>query len=587
MDKIFEVLKRYKRMLVKGYRLDKAFFVSKILMTFYSSIITFIGIVIPKYMLSAIENRSIKRAIIVLGISFAISMIGSIIDRLYSPYSSVAVEKMNVKITEAFLDKSFSLKISYFENAEAYNNYSVAFDNCSGVVHSAVDIFFGTFSAVINLVMAFSILAWMNKGVLVFMLFIVVVQLLIDRKRKKIMFDYQLEVNRDNRQLNYLYRLFYVPQFMRDIRVNSLKDFVYKKKKEATDGIVEKAGKMSKKIGNVSLKVAILSHVETFLTSLYFIFETVRGTVALGDFFVALNSYSTIKSAIASILSSCNSIYENDLYITHYENFMNEPELSDNSDAVRLDRIDRIEFRNVSFTYPNGVSESISDLSFVIEKNQKVAIVGCNGAGKTTIVKLLLRLYEPSRGEILINNRNIKDFQVVSLRATIGVLFQDYSIYPFSIRDNVQVGKTVSTEKIEDALRKVRMLNKVLSLKNGLDTAITNQMEDEGVELSGGEAQRIAIARMYTCACPTIILDEPTSSLDPIIENELYDTILDDSKDKTVIIISHRLAFTYKMDKIICMQNGCKVEEGTHNELIKIENGNYRSMVEVNTKRYA
>ena len=350
---------------------------------------------------------------------------------------------------------------------------------------------------------------------------------------------------------------------------------------------MEKAGKMSKKIGNVSLKVAILSHVETFLTSLYFIFETVRGTVALGDFFVALNSYSTIKSAIASILSSCNSIYENDLYITHYENFMNEPELSDNSDAVRLDRIDRIEFRNVSFTYPNGVSESISDLSFVIEKNQKVAIVGCNGAGKTTIVKLLLRLYEPSRGEILINNRNIKDFQVVSLRATIGVLFQDYSIYPFSIRDNVQVGKTVSTEKIEDALRKVRMLNKVLSLKNGLDTAITNQMEDEGVELSGGEAQRIAIARMYTCACPTIILDEPTSSLDPIIENELYDTILDDSKDKTVIIISHRLAFTYKMDKIICMQNGCKVEEGTHNELIKIENGNYRSMVEVNTKRYA
>ncbi len=587
MDKIFEVLKRYKRMLVKGYRLDKAFFVSKILMTFYSSIITFIGIVIPKYMLSAIENRSIKRAIIVLGISFAIGMIGSIIDRLYSPYSSVAVEKMNVKITEEFLDKSFSLKISYFENAEAYNNYSVAFDNCSGVVHSAVDIFFGTFSAVINLVMAFSILAWMNKGVLVFMLFIVVVQLLIDRKRKKIMFDYQLEVNRDNRQLNYLYRLFYVPQFMRDIRVNSLKNFVYKKKKEATDGIVEKAGKMSKKIGNVSLKVAILSHVETFLTSLYFIFETVRGTVALGDFFVALNSYSTIKSAIASILSSCNSIYENDLYITHYENFMNEPELSDNSDAVRLDRVDRIEFRNVSFTYPNGVSESISDLSFVIEKNQKVAIVGCNGAGKTTIVKLLLRLYEPSRGEILINNRNIKDFQVASLRATIGVLFQDYSIYPFSIRDNVQVGKTVSTEKIEDALRKVRMLNKVLSLKNGLDTAITNQMEDEGVELSGGEAQRIAIARMYTCACPTIILDEPTSSLDPIIENELYDTILDDSKDKTVIIISHRLAFTYKMDKIICMQNGCKVEEGTHNELIKIENGNYRSMVEVNTKRYA
>lgn len=586
MNKAIEIMRRNTRMIIKGYKLDKAFFVSKVLMTLYGSVITYIGIVIPRYLLEAIQNKSIKRAVIALGISFAVSMLGSLIDRFYSPYSSVAVEKMNVKITEEFLNKSFSLKISYFENAEAYNKYSVAFDNCTDIVHSAVDIFFSTFLSFINLIMAFSILAWMNKVVLVFMIFVVIVQLLIDRKRKKIMFDYQLEVNKDNRQLNYLYRLFYVPQFMRDIRVNSLKDFVYKKKKEATDGIIEKEGRMAKKIGNVSLKVAVFSHFETFLTSLYFVYEALRGVIALGDFFVAINSYSTIKSAISSILASVNSVYENDLYVSLYENFMNEPVVEDDSDAKVLDKIERIEFKNVSFSYPNAVEKSLSNISFVIEKNQKVAIVGCNGAGKTTIVKLLLRLYEPDSGEILINGCNINVYQINSLRNCIGVLFQDYSIYPFSIRDNVKIGKNVEQEDIENALRKVRMYDKVLSLKNGLDTAITNQMEDEGVELSGGEAQRIALARMYVCSCSMIILDEPTSSLDPLIENELYDAILDDSKEKAVIIISHRLAFTHRMSKIICMQDGCKKEEGTHNELMKIENGQYRSMFEVNTRRY-
>ncbi len=586
MHKIFSALQRNNRMLVKGFKLDKAFFVSKIFMTVYGSIITFIGIILPKYMLDAIQNKSYKRAILVLGISFMINMIGSIVDRIYSPYSAVATEKMNVSITEEFLNKSFSLKVSYFENEKAYSNYSVAFDNCAGIVHSAVDIFFGTLSACINLTVAFSLLIWMNKAVFIFMICIIVAQLMIERKRKKIMFDYQMEVNRDNRQLNYLYRLFYVPQFMRDIRVNSLKDFVYKKKKEATDGIVEKVERMSKRGGNVSLKVAIVSHFETLLTSLYFIYETVRGKIALGDFFVALNSYSTIKSSIASILSSCNSIYENDLYITHYENFMNEPELSDKDGAIELKSISEIEFRNVCFSYPNATQEALTNVSFVIREGEKIAIVGRNGAGKTTIIKLLLRLYEPCAGTIIINGRDIYDYKVSSLRNAVGVLFQDYTIYPFSIGDNVRVGKNVGDESVKRAIEKVGMLNKVLSLKKGIDTAITNQMEDSGVELSGGEAQRIAIARMYVCSASTLILDEPTSNLDPLIENELYDTILDDSKGKTVIIISHRLAFTYKMDKIICLQDGHIIEEGTHNELVKLKNGVYKQMVDVNIKKY-
>lgn len=189
---------------------------------------------------------------------------------------------------------------------------------------------------------------------------------------------------------------------------------------------------------------------------------------------------------------------------------------------------------------------------------------------------MLLRLYEPDRGSILINGRDIRTYQIASLRSSIAVLFQDYAIYPFSVSDNVKIGKNISKDAVCDALKKVGMLERVLRLTNGIDTPITSQMEDDGVEFSGGEAQRIAIARMYACDSKLLILDEPTSNLDPVIENELYENILDDSKEKTVIIISHRMAFTYKMDKIICMKSGSIEEEGTHNELLQIEDGLYK-----------
>lgn len=215
-----------------------------------------------------------------------------------------------------------------------------------------------------------------------------------------------------------------------------------------------------------------------------------------------------------------------------------KPKTHSIQDEIELLGIERIEFKNVSFTYPNCNAQALKCVSFAITKGEHIAIVGNNGAGKTTIIKLLLKLYKPQDGEIEIN---------ASLRRAFSVLFQDYTVYPFSIKDNIVLGRDVADRQVEYALQCVYMLNKMKDLPNGIDTPVTSQMLDSGVELSGGGSQRIALACTYASDSDCIVLDEPTSNLDPFIEYKLYKNMLNSFNDKTVVIIPIDLPFPIKL----------------------------------------
>lgn len=294
-----------------------------------------------------------------------------------------------------------------------------------------------------------------------------------------------------------------------------------------------------------------------------------------------------MKSSIASLFETYNTLYENDLYINDYLFFLNidheKEQVGDRK--IYLSDIEKIEFKNVSFSYPNSRTQALHNVSFTISKGERIAVIGNNGAGKTTIIKLLLKLYDPQSGEIEINGTNIKNYDVISLRKTFSVLFQDYTIYPFSIRDNITLGQELSVEKIEYSLQCVDLLKKIQSLINGIDTPITSQMNNSGVEFSGGESQRLALARIYASSSNFVVLDEPTSNLDPLIEYNLYKSLLSTLGEKTIIIISHRLTFTYKMDRILCFNDGRLIEDGSHDELLK-HNGYYAQIYHLSTEKY-
>ena len=249
--------------------------------------------------------------------------------------------------------------------------------------------------------------------------------------------------------------------------------------------------------------------------------------------------------------------------------------------------IEGIEFKKVSFSY--NEKKAINNISLKINKNEKIAIVGENGAGKTTFIKLLLRLYDPTEGEILLNNIDYKEYNSSDIRNQFVTVFQDYQIYALSIAENILLRKCNNSddEKIViDALKKVGLYDKVMQLEKGIRTICTTEFDKDGIEFSGGEKQKFVIARIFASNAPILLLDEPNSALDPIAERHIFDEIFNYSINKTLIFISHRFSTTILSDKIYLFSNGEIIEQGSHHELMSIQNGKYKEMFNTQAFEY-
>ena len=240
-------------------------------------------------------------------------------------------------------------------------------------------------------------------------------------------------------------------------------------------------------------------------------------------------------------------------------------------------KFETLEFDHVSFSYKE--EETIKDLSFTIKEGEIAALVGHNGAGKTTIIKLLLRLYDPVSGVIRLNGRDIREYNLHAYRELFVVTFQDFSIFGLTVMENVLMGRHGENDEqvAADALKKAGMYDKVMSLPNGMHTVMTKEFDADGVVFSGGESQKIAVARTFAKDSYIKIFDEPSSALDPIAEYELFQNIMKEGSDHTMFFISHRLSSVKKCDMVFMLEGGRLIEEGSHTELMA-RNGSYAKM---------
>lgn len=581
------VIQRNIRILIISIKMNVKLFVIQIADIMMNNIMLFINLIMPKYLIQALMKGAYGQILYILSLMLGINLIGGLIELKVTPYVSLMMEKINIRVVNQFLEKSYSLKISYFDDSKSYDKYTIVFDNCCSIITNSKNTFLQLISAVVQIVTVVAILDWISIWILLLMLVVILINLLIAQNVKKIQYEYQKAITTQNRQLNFIYRLFYLPQFIRDIRINSIKDFIFKKKDRYSNEFLEQFICNNKRLSKITFVQKVISSIESFLVMGYFVLEYLRKKIWIDDFFVAINAYNSLKEAISNIFSLYNNLYENDLYLSDYIEFMESQSIEENQGRKKIcaSEIESIEFKSVYFKYPNSNEYALKDISFRINKGEKVIIVGGNGAGKTTIVKLLIRLYDIDHGSILINQVDITEYEIKSLRKAFAILFQDYSIYPFSIKENVSLGETVEDNDIIEALRKVDMIDRISKLSQGIDTPITSQLSEAGVEFSGGENQRIAIARMLIRKDCILVLDEPTSNLDPIIEYQLYVSLLDEKIKNTLLIISHRLTFSHKMEKIICLSDGSIVEMGTHDELISID-GYYKNLYELSTLKY-
>ena len=280
-------------------------------------------------------------------------------------------------------------------------------------------------------------------------------------------------------------------------------------------------------------------------------------------------------------------IMKNGIFINNLRGFLEYvEEIPQDQDGEEPGQVfESLEFRNVSFSYEN--EQTIKNLSFVINKGQTIALVGHNGAGKTTIIKLLLRLYDPTSGMILYNGRDIREYNLKAYKELFATTFQDFQMFGMTIKENVLMGRHYENEdqRVITALKKAGVYEKVTTLKDGFHTMMTKEFDAEGAVLSGGETQKIAVARTFVKDAQMKIFDEPSSALDPIAEYELFQNIMKEGDKHTMLFISHRLSSVRNCDKVFMLERGHLIEEGTHDELMAA-NGSYAQMYKKQAMNY-
>ena len=310
--------------------------------------------------------------------------------------------------------------------------------------------------------------------------------------------------------------------------------------------------------------------------------------LSLGSFSASITATFKLFWTINDIGNYLTKFHEHSLYIEKVRKFVGyQPKIK--GDGTDVPAFESLTVRGLDFAYPFAKDEkkTLSGIDLEIKRGEKVAFVGYNGAGKTTLIKLLMRLYDATDGEILYNGRNVTEFAPAEYRKHIGAVFQDYSVFAATVAENVMGGEYTDADEaaVRAALSAAAFDDKLKQLPNGIQSQLTTEFSKEGVGLSGGEAQKIAIARVFARPYELIIMDEPSSALDPIAEYEINQSIIRQAETKTVIFISHRLSTTRMADRIYMFDDGRIVECGSHDELMR-QNGKYAEMYRIQAKKY-
>lgn len=310
---------------------------------------------------------------------------------------------------------------------------------------------------------------------------------------------------------------------------------------------------------------------------IYLVIRISKGELTPGDFIALYLATSQFSAQLDGVGMQFVEVYKNSLYVDNFKSILEYESKIEKRIGKSPENFESLQFKHVSFRYDGSNRYAVKDLNIEIKKGEKIAIVGLNGAGKSTIIKLLLNLYASSEGEICYNGAKLEEFDNEKYRQRFGVIFQDGQFYAFSIAENILLREENESDKerIYTALEKAKILEKIKSLPNKEKSLLTNEFE-EGVMMSGGELQAIKLARLFIRDYDVFILDEPFNSLDVTMEYNLYSELLQNT-DKTIVLISHNLFTVQNVDRIYYVENGHIVEQGSHKELIKL-NGKYAAL---------
>lgn len=497
-------------------------------------------------------------------------------------------EKVYKALRLTLYQKAANMDMACYDNSTFYNDFVWAMQEAPMHVLKVLDSFCSLVTtATIVCIMGSFVVATDPVG-LIFVGTSLAITMILGLKSNKRFMKREEERIPASRRADYVKRVFYLADYAKDLRMGDMQEMLLDDFDESQEKELEAVNHHAKPLFALSYFRSIFWDVIPFDCAYmtYLLYQTlVVGSLSYSALYALYRSTNSLQRDLTWVTELLPEFQQHAMYIEKLRTFLEtENKLPDNGTKA-LPTAAGYELCHVDFAYPKADKETLTDISLSIPHGSKVALVGYNGAGKSTLVKLLMRLYDPTGGEVRYGGETLGAYPLNDYRREVGVLFQDYQMIAATLAENITMGEELDEEKLYDVLHKVGFDDVLKTLPLGIHTPLTKEFDEEGVNLSGGEAQKIAIARVLYSRAKVLILDEPSSALDPLSEYRLNETIRELATDKTVIFISHRLSTTRMADTIFMLENGQVIEQGSHDALMA-KDGKYAQMFLLQAEKY-
>jgi len=549
---------------------------------------------LPKVIIEEIElGTGLKRLLLITGVMALALCLTQTMQKYLERMIYWNKFKMNTHFLRKVTKKALTTDYKNQENEHFRELQSESFSSCNGNFSGFIqtyDAMIMFFSNLLGFLAFAGILFTLNIRVILFICVTTLVSFLLNRKVLK-----WVEVNMDEKN-GYEHGMQYIIETSndvaaaKDIRLYNMKVWLSKRYNKYMEGLLKWYRRYTAKLFGVSAVDSGMSLIREGVVYLYLLYLVFNGDITVAGFVLYFNVVAGFSTWLGSLLGQINVLSRLNISMNRFRSYLEYPESYKREEGKAIKDTQNpgaIEMKNVSFRYSDDGAYIIKDFNLKINPGEHLAVVGLNGAGKTTMVKLIMGLNEPEKGSICYDGTDIREYDRDKYYEIFGAVLQDHSILPVTIAEIVAENDAgmADREKVSECLKAAGLKEKIGSLAGGIDSKYDKTFWDDGISLSGGEQQKLLLARALYRGSPVVVLDEPTAALDPVSENRLYETYDEMMKGKSTIFISHRLASTRFCNRIVLIEDGSIVEEGTHDELIR-KKGRYYELYETQAKYY-
>lgn len=568
---------------------SKFYFSMKLLILLSTTVIPLAEIWLWKEVLNGIVNgKSDGRIVIVcLAVYLALQLAAYLLSQFDFYVNDRFGDELQFYIESVMMEKTSRMDLSFFDSAKMGDKVRHARSNF-GIMSQMTWLVFDILSAFINVAATLVIVCTYKWWLGLVTLMLLIPFLIYNKKRTEHKLEMEKEQLRDNRKKDYYFEVFFDNNIQFEIKLNNIGSYYIEKYKEIWKKLyhINQGEEIRHNVINTLIMIVNVS--SEFLVLTLSVFDVVNQKIGIGDLQYNLSMVSRLRGQAQELMDNVNRFLNNNARLIELQEFMDIRPEAEKSGTLKPSDNPKIEFCNVSFRYPNAEQYALKDCSFTIESHEKIGLIGLNGAGKSTIIKLIFRFYDPEEGCIRLDGVDLKKYDIYAVRKVFGVLFQDYVTYCLPLREIIALSdfsERFNDERLKTVCDISGASEIIKDWENGFDSVLGRYYADNGKDLSGGQWQLVGLARAYFKDSEYLILDEPSAALDPISEDRIFDQLYHLSEGKSSITISHRLSNTTLADKILVIDDGHIIEQGSHDALLK-QNGKYARLFRLQASKY-